>query len=402
MSTRFKINRTRAEQNTIPNHQNSSHRQGVTNRPVPDVANDFVIPSCGIEDVDRAVFKLFDEELPFQYETDDGLKRIPVVFATGERAFILRRDEPLRDRQGALVLPVISIMRNSIEQDVSLGKGIGPGNGELILKRKLSEKDIEYRRLQNSEKLRNMDGVSTKDKHTGPSKRNFTNKTPDTTISNDAKVGVYEIITIPSPRFFQATYEITIWTQYLQQQNNVIEAFVSSYNVNPAKTFRIETEKGYWFVAHIDSGFSGGNNFDSFVDEERLVKTTIGLNVVGYIINPEFPGSNNMARKYYSSPKISFDTSFEDEVVKPSSTIASSKPSDYVFDYLDHENDPLPGSAIGGSNNASSNSSRTVILGGTETETPREFVSNSGTIFRKGFNKRKGETVYKVILNVAT
>ena len=124
MSSRFKINRTRAEQNTVGQHKNSSHQQGVTTRPVPDVANDVVIPSCGIEDVDRAVFKLFNEDLPFQYETDDGLKRIPVVFATGERAFVLRRDEPLRDRQGALVLPVVSIMRNSIEQDVSLGMSL--------------------------------------------------------------------------------------------------------------------------------------------------------------------------------------------------------------------------------------------------------------------------------------
>lgn len=402
MSSRFKINRTRAEQNTVGQHKNSSHQQGVTTRPVPDVANDVVIPSCGIEDVDRAVFKLFNEDLPFQYETDDGLKRIPVVFATGERAFVLRRDEPLRDRQGALVLPVVSIMRNSIEQDVSLGKGIAPGSGEIVIKRKLSEKDIEYRRLQNTDNLRNQDGISTKDKHTGPSKRSYTNKTPNTTLSNSEKAGVYEIITIPSPRFFQATYEVTIWTQYLQQQNNVIEAFISSYNVNPAKTFRIESEKGYWFVAHIDSGFSGANNFDSFVDEERLVKTSIGLNVVGYIINPDFPGSNNMARKYYSSPKISFDTSFEDELLPASSTVVSSDPKDYTFDYLDHENDPLPGSAIGRSNNNASDSSRSTIVGNTETEVPREFVSESSTIFRKGFNKRKGETVYKVILNVAT
>ena len=138
------------------------------------------------------------------------------------------------------------------------------------------------------------------------------------------------------------------------------------------------------------------------MDEERLVKTTIGLNVVGYIINPDFPGSNNMARKYYSSPKISFDTSFEDEITKPMSPIASSDPKDYVFDYLDHENDPLPGSRIGESMNVNSNTSRTVILGNTESEAPRGFVSDSGTIFRKGFNKRKGETVYKVILNVAT
>ena len=32
-----------------------------------DIPDDFDLPSCGIEDVDRAMFKLFNEDLPFVY-----------------------------------------------------------------------------------------------------------------------------------------------------------------------------------------------------------------------------------------------------------------------------------------------------------------------------------------------
>jgi len=398
MSTKYNSNRVASEQNTIERNVNNSYTEGVTSRTVPDIP-DIEIPSCGIEDVDRAVFKLFNEDLPFEYETDDGLKRVPVVFATGERAFVLRRNEPLRDRQGALVLPLVSIVRSSLEQDTSLGKGIGPGTGEIVIKRKLSEEDLEYRRERNNEGLRNQDDIAGTDKHSGPSKRNYFGKSPNTKIDSDARAGVYEIITIPSPRFFQAGYEITIWTQYLQQQNNLIEAFISSYNVNPAKTFRIESPKGYWFVAHADSSFSAGNNFDGFVDEERLVKTSININVTGYIINPKFPGSNNTIRRYYSSPRISFDVEFSDSQDLPASTVASAQPEDYVFDDFAHEEDPLPGSSIGVSKNRQAGGVRSQIIGTTETTIPREFLGVQGKIVKKGFNKRKGETVYKVILD---
>ncbi len=75
-----------------------------------DVPTDIEIPSCTIEDVDRSVFNLFDKQLPFQANNKDGTKKIPVIFATGERFAVLRRKEPLRDKGGALILPLISIM----------------------------------------------------------------------------------------------------------------------------------------------------------------------------------------------------------------------------------------------------------------------------------------------------
>ena len=79
---------------------------------------EFSIPSCTIEDVDRALFDLFDKELDLFYKHEGAIVRIPVVFATGERFAILARNKPLRDKNDTLVLPLISIARSSISKDM--------------------------------------------------------------------------------------------------------------------------------------------------------------------------------------------------------------------------------------------------------------------------------------------
>jgi len=366
-----------------------------------DIPSDFTLPSCGIEDVDKALFKLFNEELPLMYEQDGESKRIPVIFATGERAFILRRKHPLRDRQGALILPMVSILRSGIEQDPKDGQGVGPGSGEIVLKKRISDGNETYRRLLNIEGLDNQEGVGTTDKHSGPSTRNFRGNTSEINLKIQ-KSNIYEIITIPSPRFFTASYEITFWTQYLQQMNNMQEALMSSYNLNPAKTFRIESDKGYWFVAHVESGLSSAANFDGFEDDERVVKSTFNISITGYIINPDFPGAPPPFRRYISAPKVSFETPFAVLDNPPTSPVPSGDPSKYVLEDLAHADDPYPGSGIGflhhDGNRAVSN------IGGKSTQRNEYLVKTIKDPFSgetktvrvsvKTKNKRKGETVY--------
>ena len=48
-----------------------------------NIPEDFSIPECTIEDVDRALFNLFDEDLMFTVEQSNEQKKVPVIFATG-------------------------------------------------------------------------------------------------------------------------------------------------------------------------------------------------------------------------------------------------------------------------------------------------------------------------------
>ena len=76
---------------------------------------DYTIPSCGLEDLDKAVFNLFDKQIPLFYDLNGETKKVPVIFATGERFALLRRKQPIVDKKGALILPLVSITRSNIE-----------------------------------------------------------------------------------------------------------------------------------------------------------------------------------------------------------------------------------------------------------------------------------------------
>ena len=114
------------------------------------------IPSCTIEDVDRAVFKLFSESLDLFYKQDGSIIRVPVIFATGERFAILSRNKPLRDDNDTLVLPLISVARSGMSKEISPAMGTNQGQ-PITIKRRLSKDDSIYQRLVNREALQNQD-----------------------------------------------------------------------------------------------------------------------------------------------------------------------------------------------------------------------------------------------------
>ena len=41
--------------------------------------------------------------------------KVPVVFAAGERFALTRRKSPIRDKNNALILPIVSIMRTGMD-----------------------------------------------------------------------------------------------------------------------------------------------------------------------------------------------------------------------------------------------------------------------------------------------
>ena len=313
------------------------------------IPEDFELPSCGIEDIDRAIFKLFDEELPLFYVRKKNNEKIPVIFATGERAFILKRKKPLTDKSGALILPLVSILRSGLDQEPTAnGFGVGPGDGTLIISKRKHKESIDYFNSKNSEGLQNQNNIVNQKKHLGPSLRSYRRNVGSPEISNAMSAPVTEIISMPSPRYFSVTYEITFWAQYLQEMNDMLEAVMSSYTHNPSRSFKIETDKGYWFVAYVDSGLSGDLNFDSMTDAERIVKYNFSISVNGYIINPKFPGSQTLLRRTLSAPEISFDTSTTNSAASFVVGIPSGFPDDYMNSDLENADDPLPGAGIGG------------------------------------------------------
>jgi len=400
-----------------------------------DSPTDFKIPPCTIEDVDRAVFNLFDKQLPMQSNSKQGRasKRIPVIFATGERFAVLRRKIPLSDRgddHGALILPLISITRGSITQDPD--NGIGPGQAmPIVIKRRLSKDSPLYKRLINENQFENQDEVASSAHNltgagsgslpgTVGTRREQVPQPPESRVGKVLRPqlsnNIYETLTIPPVKYYTATYSISLWSQYTQEMNEMLMTLMSLYQNNHRRTFKLETSKGYWFVGYVASDISPENNTDEYTDKERILKYNFDIKVNGYIIAPEYPGSPAYVRRYVSAPSVEFGTFsiagrtyigspapqrndpsvfviediYSDTNDLPDSGVAAKSPQDAVTS-LDYHNDR--GSATVGSYNTRDFHStlRTVVTN--RNVFTGEEKNNILTV--KSVNPRKGETVFR-------
>ena len=331
MATRY--DKTRVQPDVVP-----SGYEGEATR-------EMSLPSCGIEDVDRAFYDLFNEKLPLFYKKskESGEQsRIPVIFASGERFSLATKKEPVRDRNGALILPLIWITRSGVEQDSTKQGGVSDRFNEMIIRKRVSPEDPLYQNLTNSKNFINSQYASA-------GKGSPTSYELESGRLLDTKLGqnVYEVFVIPMPKYFTLKYEVTIWCQYNQQANEIIGAILGSYIQPGNRTIRIDTKKGYWFVAYFDTAVNQDNNLTDYSDSERLIKIGLTAEVPGYLILPEFPGSSNGVRSFVSAPSISFVSADEQSFEDHSLSIGSGYADAYILDDIELEGAPKIPNQIG-------------------------------------------------------
>jgi hypothetical protein len=297
---------------------------------------DDTIPPVGLEDVDTALFRLFDKELPLQVtdtESNGGTKKVPVIFAGGEKWALLKRNKPLRDKNNVLILPLITIGRTNFVQNVSddmNGRGINQKTGEIVIRRRLDRRDRAYQNLVNRQGLSNIPGVIQ------PGSGSNTGVEVGDTIVRDGGLlagnktkNVFETLVVPSPQFITVTYDIIVWTQYTHHMNQIMETLISSY-LPQFHGWRLDTPKGYWFLANVEEGSqSQENNFDDMSQGERLIKMRLSVRVQAYILASQAPGAPIAVKKYISVPDITFK---------------SAMPEDPTIISGDYESDPFLGS----------------------------------------------------------
>jgi len=272
----------------------------------------FYIPSCGIEDVDTAMVNLFENEIKFKsyqqssaIQKEINVKKPFVIFATGERFALAKRLKPFRDRNGLILLPAVSIRRTTIEQqggDVFLG--------EMTIKRRLDESDGDYQKLINRLALKNVDSLIDTTRSNRGKDKNLQSIREGMLLDDRGPLKsdhVYEIVSIPFPQFFTATYDVVFWSSYTQHMNYMIETLLSSQIV-PGKGFYLKTDKGYWFNASIDNSLTAQDNADDITDSERLIKYSFKITVRGFLLAPQGPGQRVPFKRYLSSVNVAFET----------------------------------------------------------------------------------------------
>ena len=301
-----------------------------------NVPEDIVVPSCGLEDVDRAMFNLFNSDLPLIYSLKDGsTKKVPVIFATGERFAINRRKDPLRDKNGALIIPLITMGRSGIEQQAQ--KSIEMGDlGTIDIVRRLSKDDPLYQRLVNAQGFENT-GISSRKQGVDRPGRT----TGGRVLEPNLGAGLYETISIPVPKFFTAKYEITLWTQFTQHSNDIITTIINGYHNLRARSYRIETPSGYWFNATFEPDISAETTFDSMSDEERTIKHSFTVTVPAFMILPKSPGIPNGLRRRVSATQFSFGIVVGDTEAGVSGNVEDMRVDSHVLDSIATVDDPV-------------------------------------------------------------
>jgi len=307
--------------------------------------SDLFISPVGIEDVDKALFNLFDKEIGFQVSGDDvdGAKKLSVVFQAGEKWALLKKLRSMRDRNGSLKLPIMSVLRTSVVQDLATdvnGRGINQQTGELVVKRRLDKSDRTYQNSINRLGIQHQSNVVSTDVNALPmTSKNISDlllSDPDVVagalLKSNKTNNIFEIIVLPSPQFFTATYEVTFWAQYTTHMNQLLGQLMGSF-LPQGNAWRIDTPTGYWFIAVVDNNsYSSKENADDFSNEERVIKYEFIVTIKGYSFAPREPGQPIPVRRYVSAPQVSFEVS----------TNEASTPSGIIDPFLGADDPTLP------------------------------------------------------------
>ena len=236
-----------------------------------------------IETIDKSVLN-FVKGLKLSTKTNKGFTPVPVVWGTAERAYQVKKNKEIRDSQGLLVLPIISIKRSGFTKS-GTSPGVFQGNvpeeaggGSLNVSRVLyQKKTMEFA---------NADALKLY------GQKNFPSQNP--------KI-VYKTVSVPMPVNVEVMYEITLRTEYQQQMNDLMTPFATKPGtVNFVRLI----EKDHRYEGFIQENYTSSDNLSDFSSEERKFETKINLKVIGYIVgegkNRKCSRSKDTTRKNYA------------------------------------------------------------------------------------------------------
>jgi len=243
--------------------------------PLKDI---FLMPST-IETIDQALFGWLNDELNIFTTTNKGWKKVNLLWVANERAFQIKDNKDLRDANGRLILPLMTVNRTSLIKDPSF-KGVAwahipPQNdargGAIMMARRI-----------NPDKTSNFANNAA---------NNFT-RGGDTNFPRDNKKVVYNTVYTPVPTYVVANYEVILHAEYQQQLNEMFTPFITK--TGQINNFFIHAD-GHKFEGFIEGDFSLDNNVSNMGDEARKYQTTITLKILGYVLG---------ANKNEDRPKI--------------------------------------------------------------------------------------------------
>jgi hypothetical protein len=221
-----------------------------------------------IYDIDYAMKWFIDNEIRPQVTADEQLISVPVIFANGEKWDNVRRLGYMRDEKGMLQSPAILLKRSSVAERDSVKT--------LDVNRPQSENVRIYKTKYNE-----------RNKYTDALFPVPTNKPLE-----EEKIYVVDI-----PKYVTVEYELLLWCDFTEQINELIDQIL------PYGRFAWGNDDNKFTTSIGSISFETVNT----VGEDRLVRATIPLTVLGTLLS-EQEARRSTLRKMYAVKKVSFNT----------------------------------------------------------------------------------------------
>ena len=250
-----------ARNKPIPRSQRIEFNRGTKiSRNSPAVKDDVKNLSVGIMDMDSSIMYYFNEVIKPEVMVNDEKVKVPCIYASPERWTQVSKQGYLRDKKRQIITPLIVFKRTGMERN----------------------EDIPIDKLD-ANKPRNF--------YSFQKKYSQVNRYDKFSVQQNISPG-REYYNVAMPDYVTLSYEFIIWTSYIDQMNKIVEKINYS-------------DGAYWgepgkmrFRTRIES-FSDASE----IDGERLIKTTFGVNLYGYIL-PETFNDYTTTQKYLTPKKL--------------------------------------------------------------------------------------------------
>ena len=239
--------------------------------------------SIGVMDIDTAIMKYIEEKIKPSIIQDGERIKVPVMYGFPERWASIQEKGYLREYSGRMMAPVIVIKRDTMEANRTLGTKIDANNPQNLF-------SFET-------------GYTKKNQYD-----NFT------ALTNRDPIKEYRLVVMPE--YVTLTYSVVIFTNMLEQNTSVMEAFQYAANTYWGEEGRFQ------FRTRIDS-FATSTEYA--VGEDRTTRTNFTITLNGYIIPNTVNRDISYPKKFLSKAQVVFNLETDDTEIFTVATNASGK-----------------------------------------------------------------------------
>ncbi len=197
--------------------------------------------TIGLNDLDYTIKYYFDEVIKPSIEDFGSRRAVPVIYGSPERWKNIQEDGYFRDREGKILAPVIAYKRTGVAKNRMLGSKVDGNHPQVYY-----TQQIKYNQENRYDQFSRL-----------------TNRSPLKRYVNTVMADYVDI-----------TYEVVIWTDFVEQMNEIVEAVLYSEG-----SFWGEKDR-FKFRTKIDN-FT--NTTDALQDNERTVRTNFTITLLAIL-----------------------------------------------------------------------------------------------------------------------